>query len=74
MFDDKLNQEIKDLCEENPKIYPQMIYSKKYHYLYDYIIENTNLLTLKEIELNIKYKLSTRINWVLNKRTEFPLC
>ena len=74
MFNDKLNQEIKRLCENNPKTYPQIILSKKYHYLFDYIMENTKLLSLKEIELNIKYKLSTRINWVLHKRTEFPLC
>ena len=37
-------------------------------------MENTKPLTIKEIELNVKYKLSTRINWILNKRTEFPLC
>ena len=74
MFNDISNQEIKYICENNPKTYPQIISSKKYHYLFDYIMENTKLLSLKETEFNIKYKLSTRINWVLNKRTEFPLC
>ena len=35
MFNDNLNQEIKKLCENNPKTYPQIILSKKYHYLFD---------------------------------------
>ena len=57
MFNDILNQEIKSICKNNPKTYPQIISSKKYHYLFDYIMENTETLTLKETELNIKFEL-----------------
>lgn len=63
---DKKFQEIVEIVKNHPRTYAKIIFAKKN--LLDYIIEKTPLLN------NDKYKLNTRIFWVIHKLTDFPKC
>ena len=56
------------ICKKFPQSYPNIIKSKRFVHLYRYIIKNTPLLR------NTRYKLSTKIYWVLHNLTDFPIC
>lgn len=56
------------ICKKFPQSYLNVIKSKRFFHLYRYILENTPLLNDK------KYKLSTKIFWLLYNLTDFPIC
>lgn len=75
IFDDQLNAEIQDIVDKNPKNYCSVIQSKGIKnkdldrtYLLEYINKCTPLLQ------DSFYTLKTKIYWVLNKLTDFPVC
>lgn len=63
-----LYNELKDLVENYPNSYFSILKRKEYRYMLDYINSKTPLLQ------NYKYKINTKVYWVLNDITEFPKC
>lgn len=63
-----------ELCQAHRKTYPHILTSKKYVWLWDYVLSCTQILQDKEKETGHKFKVSTYVNWTLNHRTEFGKC
>ena len=63
-----LYNELKMLVETKPFYYMHALKQNQYKYLYDYIVEKTPLLN------DSIYTIATRVYWVLNNITTFPIC
>ena len=51
-----------------------MLKSKKFSYLWDYVLSQTKILQDFEKENHWHFSTGTYVNWALNHRTAFPCC
>ena len=68
MKQEEIKQFLKWITNTYPDNYARMLKTEKYKKYYDYIILNTPMLNDK------KYKMSTKVYWILNDITDFPKC
>ncbi len=67
--DEKNLQTLDKLFKEHPKHFMKMLTSKngKFKFLLEWIVSKTP-------KLDGTYNVTTRVNWVLTGRTDFPTC